>query len=656
MPSSYARVRREWRDTDIERELVELWRKERFEDPAAVAEALRLYEMAIRVEGWERVRDWARTALAAGQILNAQLVELAMRALERGDREFLEEVTGHLLDNSPSNYFRFFYTLFSTRHSHAGEKVFRAQLAGLSDYRVVKYRRWLRRVLRKLRFRCRTDRERAIGAIVFAMYDKYDGKAYPSEVFQAYLACHDAARTRKTKKGGKPVSKAEQMKSFALAAEKLGIWTIAEGIRTSAGLPRTRGYLATMAPKMTDGELIRSLRAFDANLKTADHKRASETVVALAEHVHQRLSAMEVTLEDWCKIYPYQQSPALLRVFEQIIGAQVQAAVTALAPLGRFSFVPIAPLTLEGRTFRAALLMTYLLYRNHADAGAYCAAQDGTVRALAHPSALWPHGYGVEPPVWRWQDEPDHPDRALCELVRETFPVAAARKRSSPLSMKPYIDALRAHLYRRAVIDNQASARDVPVLFLTDQPGVDERRALIAHLSMFASAVVITFEQPWHEPLAAEHVIHLSVAPTVRAVSEALLGVRDQLDARRAGFVERQPTVDREVRQLLLGQAPVVKHVAQGPYRPPTQQTPPPSQPAVTVADAGSGHSVVLMVAGHSKIQVIKALRSVTGLGLAEAKKLVDGAPKVISQSVSMAEAIRIRDALVAQGAMVQVT
>lgn len=678
MSKSYAKVRRQWRDTDIERELGKLWRSERFESPEAVAEALRIYEMAIRVEGWAKVRTWARAALAEKRILNAQLVELAMRALEqdkqdgggegdetgnetggRGDREFLQEITRHLLDNSPVNYFRFYYTLFSTRHAHAGEQVFRAQLAELSDYRVVKYRRWIKRILRKLRFRCTTDRERAIGAIAFAMYDKYDAKAYPSEMFQAFLACHDAARTRKKTKTGKPVAKSEQMKTFATAAAQLGIWTTAEGIRTSAGLPRTRGYLAAMAPKMTDGELIRSLRAIDANLKTADHKRASETVVALAEHVHQRLGQMDVTLEEWCKIYPYQQSPVLLRVFEQLIGQRVAQAVAALEPLSRFAFVPIAPLTLAGRTFRAAFLATYLLYRINREASAYL-AQSGPPRALVHPSQLWPYGYGVEPPAWRWQSEPDQPDRVLCELVRETFPVAAARKRATPLPMKPYIDGLRSHLYRRALVDRQASARDVPVLFLTGEPGVDERKALTTHLQMFASAVLVTFEKPWREPLADERVIHLNVSPTLADMNEQFVGVRERLLSQEATFLARQPAVDREVRHLLLGRAPVVQYVGQGPYQQAQAGSPKQasagSSPPASAKGAADSHSVVLMGVGASKIKVIKALRSVTGLSLAATKKLVDSAPKVIKQSVSLAEAMRVRNALMASGAKVEIT
>ena len=57
--------------------------------------------------------------------------------------------------------------------------------------------------------------------------------------------------------------------------------------------------------------------------------------------------------------------------------------------------------------------------------------------------------------------------------------------------------------------------------------------------------------------------------------------------------------------------------------------------------------------AGASKVKVIKAVREITGLGLKEAKELVDGAPKVIKEAVSKAEAEELKAKLEEQGAEV---
>ena len=62
---------------------------------------------------------------------------------------------------------------------------------------------------------------------------------------------------------------------------------------------------------------------------------------------------------------------------------------------------------------------------------------------------------------------------------------------------------------------------------------------------------------------------------------------------------------------------------------------------------------VVLKAAGGNKIAVIKVVREVTGLGLKEAKELVDGAPKVIKEAVSKAEAEELKAKLEEQGAEV---
>jgi len=64
---------------------------------------------------------------------------------------------------------------------------------------------------------------------------------------------------------------------------------------------------------------------------------------------------------------------------------------------------------------------------------------------------------------------------------------------------------------------------------------------------------------------------------------------------------------------------------------------------------------VVLMAAGEKKIQVIKVVRELTGLGLKEAKDLVDGAPKAVKEKVTKAESEDMKKKLEEQGATVQV-
>ncbi|MEE1315259.1 MAG: 50S ribosomal protein L7/L12 [Faecalimonas sp.] len=83
----------------------------------------------------------------------------------------------------------------------------------------------------------------------------------------------------------------------------------------------------------------------------------------------------------------------------------------------------------------------------------------------------------------------------------------------------------------------------------------------------------------------------------------------------------------------------------------------------VVVAAAGAGEAaaaeekdefnVELTSAGASKVKVIKVVREITGLGLKEAKDVVDGAPKVIKEGVSKAEAEEIKAKLEAEGAEV---
>ena len=65
--------------------------------------------------------------------------------------------------------------------------------------------------------------------------------------------------------------------------------------------------------------------------------------------------------------------------------------------------------------------------------------------------------------------------------------------------------------------------------------------------------------------------------------------------------------------------------------------------------------TVVLTGAGDKKIQVIKVVRELTGLGLKEAKDLVDGAPKNVKEAVSKDEAAKMKAALEEQGATVEI-
>jgi large subunit ribosomal protein L7/L12 len=64
---------------------------------------------------------------------------------------------------------------------------------------------------------------------------------------------------------------------------------------------------------------------------------------------------------------------------------------------------------------------------------------------------------------------------------------------------------------------------------------------------------------------------------------------------------------------------------------------------------------VVLLGPGDKKIQVIKVVRELTGLGLKEAKDLVDGAPKTVKEKVSKAEAGELKAKLEEQGASVEI-
>jgi large subunit ribosomal protein L7/L12 len=76
---------------------------------------------------------------------------------------------------------------------------------------------------------------------------------------------------------------------------------------------------------------------------------------------------------------------------------------------------------------------------------------------------------------------------------------------------------------------------------------------------------------------------------------------------------------------------------------------------AAPAAEEQTEFDVVLKEAGGKKIQVIKVVREITGLGLKEAKDLVDGAPQSVKAGVSKDEAAQIKAKLEEQGATVEV-
>ena len=73
------------------------------------------------------------------------------------------------------------------------------------------------------------------------------------------------------------------------------------------------------------------------------------------------------------------------------------------------------------------------------------------------------------------------------------------------------------------------------------------------------------------------------------------------------------------------------------------------------VAEVQTAFDVILISAGASKLNVVKIVKDLTGLGLKEAKDLVDGAPKAIKEGVSKAEADEVAGKLKEAGAEVEV-
>lgn len=76
---------------------------------------------------------------------------------------------------------------------------------------------------------------------------------------------------------------------------------------------------------------------------------------------------------------------------------------------------------------------------------------------------------------------------------------------------------------------------------------------------------------------------------------------------------------------------------------------------APAAVEEKTSFDVILMAAGDKKIQVIKVVRELTGLGLKEAKDLVDGAPKPVKAGVAKEEADAVKAKLEAEGAKVEI-
>ena len=80
-----------------------------------------------------------------------------------------------------------------------------------------------------------------------------------------------------------------------------------------------------------------------------------------------------------------------------------------------------------------------------------------------------------------------------------------------------------------------------------------------------------------------------------------------------------------------------------------------PAAGAAAAEEEKTEFDIVLKAAGANKIAVIKVVRALTGLGLKEAKEMVDGAPKTLKEAVSKDEAEKIADELKEAGAEVEI-
>jgi large subunit ribosomal protein L7/L12 len=77
---------------------------------------------------------------------------------------------------------------------------------------------------------------------------------------------------------------------------------------------------------------------------------------------------------------------------------------------------------------------------------------------------------------------------------------------------------------------------------------------------------------------------------------------------------------------------------------------------AAPAAEEKTEFTVILKAGGDKKINVIKEIRTITGLGLKEAKDLVEGAPKTVKEGVSKDEAAKIKKVLEENGATVEIS
>jgi len=81
-----------------------------------------------------------------------------------------------------------------------------------------------------------------------------------------------------------------------------------------------------------------------------------------------------------------------------------------------------------------------------------------------------------------------------------------------------------------------------------------------------------------------------------------------------------------------------------------------PAAAAAAPVEEKTEFTVILKAAGDKKINVIKEIRTITGLGLKEAKDLVEGAPKTVKEGVNKDEAQKIKKVLEENGATVEIT
>jgi large subunit ribosomal protein L7/L12 len=134
-------------------------------------------------------------------------------------------------------------------------------------------------------------------------------------------------------------------------------------------------------------------------------------------------------------------------------------------------------------------------------------------------------------------------------------------------------------------------------------------------------------------------------------------------DTKGEGSMASLEEIAQQLDQLTLLQAAELSKMLQEKWG--VSAAAPVAMAAASGAGAGGGapaaveekteFDVVLSAAGEKKIQVIKVVRELTGLGLKEAKDLVDGAPKPVKEKVTKAEAEDMRKKLEEQGATVQV-